>query len=592
MSNDVTTSDGGAPVPPPTSRRRALWVATGVAGLTGVVGLAALGGLAARDNKSDDPKRVAENHAVAPQNASDAGKADGKDADKDKRDDESGKDGKDRGWGEWGEHGEVRAVPCDDEELVEAIDLANRGHGGTLELAEHCTYELSFADKKSGTALPTIKQDVTIKGNDATIKRDSEDAFRLFRVADGGELTLKDLTVKDGNAAEFKYGGAPAAAPALTPAPPGPGQPPKGDAKDEGEGDGGALLVERGGSAHLVQVKLTGNNAENDGGAIANFGRVDLKDSKVHNNHAQGDGGGIFNTGLLKIKDTEITDNTAGGSGGGIANGHDQHKNHGPSHLSGIDGGKDYWVKGRDDAGTVEIIGSHEGKDRDKSLIEGNTADHNGGGLFSSRGTVTITFTTIKNNTACDSGGGIYAKNTDLKLDHVTIANNHASKDGGGLVNTGGENHKPMTATDSASASAEHRDHDQEATATVSDSWIVENTAGRFGGGIFNGDQNAHIVEGFPQDQHGTDDNATLTLRNTEIKGNTALNGGGIFNNKGTVTLNRTHVTKNTATDPSKTHRAAGGILNNEGTVRLDDESTITNNDPTNCAGTVTDCFN
>ncbi|MFI7426918.1 hypothetical protein ACIBPB_08030, partial [Micromonospora sp. NPDC049836] len=134
--------------------------------------------------------------------------------------------------------------------------------------------------------------------------------------------------------------------------------------------------------------------------------------------------------------------------------------------------------------------------------------------------------------------------------------------------------------------------HDQEATATITDSWIVENTAGRFGGGIFNGDQNARIVEGFPQNQHGDDDNATLTLRNTEVKGNTALNGGGIFNNKGTVTLNRTHVTKNTATDPSKTHRAAGGILNNEGKVRLDDESTITNNDPTNCAGTVKDCFN
>ena len=35
-------------------------------------------------------------------------------------------------------------------ESEEAVDLANRGHGGTLELAEHCTYELSFADKKSG----------------------------------------------------------------------------------------------------------------------------------------------------------------------------------------------------------------------------------------------------------------------------------------------------------------------------------------------------------------------------------------------------------------------------------------------------------
>ncbi|NES15051.1 hypothetical protein G3554_25045, partial [Micromonospora sp. PPF5-17] len=103
MSNDVTTSDGGAPMTPPTSRRRALWVATGVAGLTGVVGLAALGGLAARDNdKSDDAQRVAENHAAAPQNVSDAGKADDKkdgdkgDAEAQNAEDQYGRDGKDR----------------------------------------------------------------------------------------------------------------------------------------------------------------------------------------------------------------------------------------------------------------------------------------------------------------------------------------------------------------------------------------------------------------------------------------------------------------------------------------------------------------
>ncbi|MDH6466395.1 hypothetical protein M2302_006669, partial [Micromonospora sp. A200] len=30
----------------------------------------------------------------------------------------------------------------------------------------------------------------------------------------------------------------------------------------------------------------------------------------------------------------------------------------------------------------------------------------------------------------------------------------------------------------------------------------------------------------------------------------------------------------------------------NDGKVKLDDKSTVTNNDPTNCAGTVKDCFN
>ncbi|MEU8314509.1 hypothetical protein AB0B84_18485, partial [Micromonospora sp. NPDC049033] len=132
MSNDVTTPDGGAPMAPPprTSRRRALWVATGVAGLTGVVGLAALGGLAARDDKSGT-EPVADNHAAAPQSAGDGSRAEGG-----KGDDGYGKDGEDRGQegrdrGEWGpdkggkdgkdDHGKTREVPCKDEALIDAL---------------------------------------------------------------------------------------------------------------------------------------------------------------------------------------------------------------------------------------------------------------------------------------------------------------------------------------------------------------------------------------------------------------------------------------------------------------------------------------
>ncbi|MFI7220370.1 hypothetical protein [Micromonospora maritima] len=563
---------------PPTSRRRALWVATGVAGLTGVVGLAALGGLAARDDKSGGTDPVAENHAAAPQHS-----------DKDSRgSDEHGKDGKDRGqegrdkgeWGEWGDkddHGKVRDVPCDDDALVDALDLANRDHGGTLKLAENCTYEVDVKDRKFGAGLPEIKQDVTIKGNGSTIKRDAEDTFRIFRVVDGGALTLKDLTVKGGNANEFKYGGGGA-----PPTPMASG--PVGGYEKRGEGDGGALLVERGGKAHLSQVKLTHNNAEGNGGAIANYGRVWVQDSKVYDNHAQGDGGGIFNQGVLKVEESHVDDNTAGGNGGGIANGGGERKDeHGPVDLAGAVAEKG--AKGEQDkhhAGTVEIIGAHKGKDASLSTLSHNRAGKNGGGLFSSGGTVTVSFTAITDNTACENGGGVYAENTDLDLDKVHVAGNHADGNGGGVVVTGGR--------DWAGNGAGK--HNGEASATISDSVIVDNTANRFGGGIFNGEWLVKIEDGFLTREHDKDDNATLTIRDTLVKGNTALNGGGIFNNKATITLTKTHVTKNTATDSSKLHRVAGGVLNNEGRVKLDDKSLISNNDPTNCANTVKDCFN
>ncbi|MFI7215184.1 hypothetical protein ACIBP4_20165 [Micromonospora maritima] len=652
-------------------RRRRLWLATGVVGLTGAVSLA---GVAYATTGVTGPHRLADvKWSTAQQLSDDAhGDDEGGYGEDEYGRDGHGKDGKDRGqegrdkgeWGEWGDkddHGKVRDVPCDDDALVDALDLANRDHGGTLKLAENCTYEVDVKDRKFGAGLPEIKQDVTIKGNGSTIKRDAEDTFRIFRVVDGGALTLKDLTVKGGNANEFKYGGgqgpapangaptngaptngaptngaptngaptngaptngAPANGAALTPAQPAaPAQPavagaqaataaqsatapaqaapmaaaapvvaaapvadaPGADAPDgyekRGEGDGGALLVERGGKAHLSEVKLTHNNAEGNGGAIANYGRVWVQDSKVYDNHAQGDGGGIFNQGVLKVEESHVDDNTAGGNGGGIANGNGLPGKH-DGHDAEASDLKGYDPKGKHDkAGTVEIIGSDHGKDGVKSTLSHNRAGKNGGGLFSSGGTVTVSFTAITDNTACENGGGVYAENTDLDLDKVHIAKNHADGNGGGVVVTGGKHWG-------------YPNNKDEASATIADSVIVDNTANRFGGGIFNGEWLVKIEDGFLTREHDKDDNATLTIRDTLVKGNTALNGGGIFNNKATITLTKTHVTKNTATDSSKLHRVAGGVLNNEGRVKLDDKSLISNNDPTNCANTVKDCFN
>ncbi|MEU7174445.1 hypothetical protein ABZ949_23495, partial [Micromonospora tulbaghiae] len=435
------------------------------------------------------------------------------------------------------------------------------------------------------------------------------DTFRIFRVVDGGDLTLKDLTVKGGNANEFKYpgGGAPgggqppAAAPAAAPAVAAPAAAtavaapaaattavtaaPVADGgmnggKDDDkrvEGDGGALLVERGGSAYLDNVKLVDNNAEGDGGAIANYGRTWLKESKVVDNHAQGDGGGVYNEGILKVEETHVDDNTAGGNGGGVANGSGLSGGHGPA-ASAAPKGYDKKEK-HHEAGTVEIYGSDHGKDGVKSSLSDNRAGKNGGGLFSSGGTVTVSFTAITGNTACENGGGVYAENTDLDLDKVHVAKNHADGDGGGVVVTGGKHWG-------------YPNDKEHASATIADSKIVDNTANRFGGGIYNGEWLIKIEDGFLARDHDKDDNATLTIRDTDIKGNTALNGGGIFNNKAKITLTKTHVTKNTATDSSKLHRVAGGVLNNEGRVKLDDKSLISNNDPTNCANTVEDCFN
>ncbi|MFC0097937.1 hypothetical protein ACFFKH_10380, partial [Micromonospora marina] len=277
---------------------------------------------------------------------------------------------------------------------------------------------------------------------------------------------------------------------------------------------------------------------------------------------------------------THVDDNTAAGNGGGIANGSGEHHD-GPVDLASATKA-DKGEHGKHHAGTVEIIGAHEGKDASLSTLSHNRAGHNGGGLFSSGGWVTVSFTAVGGNVARDNGGGVYAENTDLLLEKVHVAGNHADGNGGGVVTTGGR--------DWAGNGAEK--DGLKGSATIAGSAVVDNTAGRFGGGIYNGEWLVKIEDGFVLRERDEDHNATLTIRDTLVKGNTALNGGGIFNNKAKITLTKTHVTKNTATDSSKLHRVAGGVLNNEGRVKLDDKSLISNNDPTNCANTVEDCFN
>ncbi|MGC4814471.1 right-handed parallel beta-helix repeat-containing protein [Micromonospora sp. DT228] len=213
MSNDVTSTDGGASTAPPTRRRRALWVA-GVAGLTGVVGLAALGGVAARDDKPASKRASDTQPSTNRQNVSDSAgtkddgaKKDGAHEGGGRDDDWSGDDwsGVDDRSGRDAKHEEAkheekdrgRQVPCDSDRLIQAITFANNEDGGVLELAKGCTYTLTR--NQDGNGLPVITENITLKGEHTTIGREATaDYFRILNVGPGGHLTLKGLSVRGG----------------------------------------------------------------------------------------------------------------------------------------------------------------------------------------------------------------------------------------------------------------------------------------------------------------------------------------------------------------------------------------------------------
>ncbi|PMR61148.1 hypothetical protein C1A38_10220 [Verrucosispora sp. ts21] len=567
MSNDVTTSYGGPPpVPPERRRRRKLWVAAGVAGLTGVVGLAALGGVASRDQKSGGQERTSDTQpAAAPRQDG------GAPADK------GGEDAGDRG-GEWsgarderGGKESARQVPCDTDKLIQAITYANANHGGALDLARNCTYELTRSD--GGNGLPVIRQAIALRGHDTTIARAANaDPFRILAVARDGHLTLKNVTIKGGQTVPDLVGGPPATLPAMPPAPAlsptgqattkaqpkaanpkaakpkaakpettaakptkaAAAKPAKPEAKaakpkaakpkaaktvaevaplvQPGPGDGAGLLVDRGGQADLEHSRFILHNAGGNGGAIANYGTTRLADSLVEASNSAGTGGGVFNVGVLRVENSKITANGAN-NGGGIGNG-------APAMTDALSGGT-VWVW--------------------KSTINRNRALSWGGGLLDYGGTSTLSQSEVVDNHAGNDGGGLAAySESQLALEKVLVARNAADDSSGGLA----------VAADS--------------TAVIEQSTIKENVAEQYGGGL--------SVFG-----------ATVVLRDSEIVANraVALNSvaGGLYNVDGQVRLERSKVAYNFS------NRPPGGIYTNNDDVTISRDSAVTGNRPTNCVG-------
>ncbi|MEU1643409.1 right-handed parallel beta-helix repeat-containing protein [Micromonospora zamorensis] len=587
MSNDVTSTDGGASTAPPTRRRRALWVA-GVAGLTGVVGLAALGGVAARDDKPKSDQVSDAQPSTNRQNVSDAGGGDeGGAKEADARDDEwsgdgwsgfddqSGKD--DKGGDKNDEKDRTKQVPCDTDKLIQEITFANSRNGGVLELAKGCTYNLTRNDYE-GNGLPVITERITLKGEHTTIGRDATaDYFRILNVGPGGHLTLKGLSIKGGQtlqramtmdaatvwapyspsvrttaAAQLAKPTTPAAKPGAAAEPAAAAAKPATAAEAASATKSAAAKpvaeaakpVAAAGPAAVPLVEEPGFN-DGAGVLVQPGGRAEILDSELLYNQSGGNGGGLANFGSTKLSKTTVAHNTAFFFGGGIFNAGvlqvDESKvkdNTGIIGGGGIANGAARIFTDDVDGGSVWVY---------KSEITDNETLGFGGGVLDVEGTTTLHYTTVSGNTAVLAGGGVAVADSQLTLKDATVAKNSTAGVGGGLA----------VAFDSA--------------ATVENSRINDNTAGFFGAGLFNED-------------------SVTTLRDSEVVGNRAVGpfarGGGIFNTEGgEVTLHRTKVAHNFSTLPP------GGIFNSlGGTVTLDDKSAVTANRPTNCFN-VPDCF-
>lgn len=275
--------------------------------------------------------------------------------------------------------------------LVNAINNANAngdtdgssgcaagGSVNILVLAANTTYLLSTVNNNTDgpNGLPSIASTIIINGNLSTIQRSSEDdtpEFRLFHVASSGNLTLNNVKLTGGKVSG-RVGGA----------------------------------IRNAGNLLLNDTTVSGNSAQNEGGAIRAFAGSStiLTNSIISSNSAGTSGGGIYNGGYLRVNKSNISSNIANIDGGGIFN-------------------------------KAELLMT-------SGVISINVAKHEGGGFKNSNGgNLTLSNTTITANTAGASGGGIFnainlkGNTTYLKIDACTLAGNTATNNGGGVSNEG-----------------------------------------------------------------------------------------------------------------------------------------------------------
>ncbi|MFE3644299.1 hypothetical protein ACFXOM_25410 [Streptomyces sp. NPDC059169] len=312
----------------------------------------------------------------------------------------SGREGEDwEGWGGHDDsgdgHGKARLVDCDPNDLIWAIIQANSDGGGTLTLAEKCTYTLTA--NQDGNGLPEIIQPITIDGNGATIARAANaDQFRFFEVGVGGDLKLRHLTLTRGKAAV--------------------------------NDDGGAIHVTPAGRLDLDCVTLHNNTVDDtngyEGGAIYNEGITTIRNSTLSSNSASRGSGVSNNGGKLEITTSKLTGNTANSDGAvRNANGTTTISKSLLSHNYGSAVDQD------DDAGLIEI---------DKSAILYNHDDSGGGGIdFTPTGSggLHVRKSTIAYNTAADDdGGGLRITGSAVIEDSKIYGNTIVDGNGGGVI--------------------------------------------------------------------------------------------------------------------------------------------------------------
>lgn len=327
--------------------------------------------------------------------------------------------------------------------LIAAIQAANASAAVPATINVTGTYSLMggvagvpfLHDGKTG--LPSITSDITVVGPGAVIERtpatcaingDANDTeFRIFHVASTGVLTLSGLTVRngcaDGTIFDERSGGGVYNEGVVTLL---------GTTLTANFATSGGGIANFNGTVNVVQSStLSSNRAEDDGGAIANFGvpaTVNVTNSTLSGNQAKFFGGGIENfNGRVYITGSTVHMNSSNVEGGGVFNTFSM-LNQPVLTVTGS-------TFSENESGLGGGIFTSEKVDIIASTFVDNRATQ-GAGVWKEGLELNVTNSTFSGNIAVEEGGGIYNDDFDVTIVSSTFSGNSAGG-GGALFNFG-----------------------------------------------------------------------------------------------------------------------------------------------------------
>jgi predicted outer membrane repeat protein len=284
------------------------------------------------------------------------------------------------------------------------------------------------------SALPTVTEDLTINGNNATIS--GVTGIRVFDLADV-TVTISNLSIVNGNVAGL--GGAINMSDAVSTA--GTTLTLTNVFFSNNHADYGGAIYEPRGTLTIVNCNFSGNSAGISGGAILeerSGSILVVADSLFSGNTAVDDGGALGLVSVAFISGSTFSGNFAafGGAISKVVLG-DLHltntvfENNAATGQTTATGGALYIYQ---NVGTATLT---------NVTISGNSSTDSGGGIHANLGTLNINNTTITNNTADfdndggGEGGGIFRLTSAVQVQNSIIAGNFDTpgNSGGGTIN-------------------------------------------------------------------------------------------------------------------------------------------------------------